>query len=77
MQELYSESSVVSYLTNIKAFRAKLLLLIHMAGGPPPRGTKILTIQYKNTINGEARGVFIKNSLVVYVTRYHKGIRTS
>lgn len=36
-----------------------------------------MTVQYVNSPNGESRGVFIEDGLMVYVTMYHKGIGAS
>lgn len=63
------------YKKAMQAFREHLLVLVHMAGGQPARGTEVVTVQYMNSSNGESRGVFIKDGLIVYVTMYHKGIR--
>jgi hypothetical protein len=48
-----------------------------MTGGQPARGTEVVTVQYMNSPNGESRGVFIEDGLMVYVTMYHKGIGAS
>lgn len=48
-----------------------------MAGGQPARGTELVTVTYMNMPNGEGRGVFVEDGLMVYVTRYHKGIGAS
>ena len=34
-------------------------------------------MQYKNSANGESRGIFIEDGLIVYITRYYKGYRAS
>ena len=61
----------------MQTFRQHLLVLAHMTGGLPARGSEVVTVQHSNSANGEARGLFIENGLVVYVTRYHKGISAS
>ena len=58
----------------MQLFRQHLLALVHMTGGLPPRGTELVTVQYKNSPNGDSRGIFIEDGLVVYMTAYHKNI---
>ena len=36
-----------------------------------------MTVQYKNSANGEPRDIFIENGLMVYATMYHNGIEAS
>ena len=50
-----------------------LLVLIHLTGGGPGRGTEILTVRYRNDSTGEGRGVFVDGGLVDIVVGYHKG----
>ena len=47
---------------------------MHITREAPPQGSELVTVQYKNSVNGESRGVFIEDGLVVYVTMYHKNI---
>jgi hypothetical protein len=54
-----------------------LLLLIHILGGQPARGTELLSLQLRNTIHGLRRNIFIENGLVGFVTFYHKGYSVS
>ncbi|KAK4242949.1 hypothetical protein C7999DRAFT_36735, partial [Corynascus novoguineensis] len=54
------------------AFRAQLLVLMHMSGGQPARGTELVTVQYKNGTEGDIRGLFIEDGMVVFVTMYSK-----
>ena len=61
----------------IVRFRENLLVLVHMTGGQPARGTEILSIRHSNTVKGVHRNVFIENGLIVFVTRYHKGYAVS
>jgi len=61
----------------MQLFRQHLLALVHMTGGLPPRGTELVTVQYKNSANGDSRGIFIENGLVAYMTAYHKNIGSS
>jgi hypothetical protein len=50
-----------------------LLLLVHITGGQPSRGTELLSLQHYNTTHGLRRNIFIENELVSFVTFYHKG----
>jgi hypothetical protein len=52
-------------------------VLMHIAGGQPARGPKILSVRHSNTIKGGHRNIFIENSIVVFVTRYYKGYNVS
>ncbi|KAG9191444.1 hypothetical protein G6011_09532 [Alternaria panax] len=69
--------AVREYEKAMQAFREHLLVLVHTTGGLPARGTEVVTVQYMNSPNGESRGVFIEDGLMVYVTMYHKGIGAS
>jgi hypothetical protein len=61
------------YISKIKSFLERLLLLVHITAGQPARGTEILSLRYCNTVNRHYRSIFIKNGLVSTVTSYHKG----
>jgi hypothetical protein len=61
----------------IVKFREKLAVLMHIAGGQPARGPEILSVRHSNTIKGGYRNIFIKNSIVVFITQYHKGYNVS
>jgi hypothetical protein len=54
-----------------------LAAIIYITGGAPPRGTKLLTIRFQNNAQGNSRGIFIKDGLVVFITTYHKNITQS
>jgi hypothetical protein len=60
-------------LRQVDTFLQRLLLLTHITGGQPARGTELLSIQYCNTVHGLLRNIFIENGLVSFVTCYHKG----
>ncbi|SCO76826.1 uncharacterized protein FRV6_01038 [Fusarium oxysporum] len=67
--------TVGRYLSTVNAFLERLLLLVHITGGQPARGTELLCIQHSNPRDGSGgrRNVFIENGLVSFVTCYHKG----
>ncbi|KAH5546576.1 hypothetical protein HBI26_254300 [Parastagonospora nodorum] len=58
----------------MKKARQSLAALVHMTGGAPPRGSELVAVQYKNSANGDSRGIFIEDGAVVFVTKYHKNI---
>lgn len=51
-----------------------LAALVHITGGAPPQATELVTVQYRNSSNGDSRGIFIEDGLVVFVTKYHKNV---
>ncbi|RKK53181.1 hypothetical protein BFJ69_g17838 [Fusarium oxysporum] len=55
--------AVTRYLSTANAFLERLLLLVHIAGGQPARGTELLCIQYCNARDGSGgrRNIFIEN----------------
>ena len=55
------------------AFREKLAVLMHISSGQPARGPELLSVRHSNTVQGGHRNIFIEDSMVVFVTRYHKG----
>lgn len=73
----WKAKAVRRYEKAMRVFREHLLVLVHMTGGLPARGTEVVTVQYMNSPNGESRGIFIKDRLMVYVTIYYKGISAS
>jgi len=54
---IYKQKHINEYLLNRKKFLKYLLLLVHMTSGASVRGTEILTIKYKNTINNKIRNI--------------------
>ena len=45
---------------------------MHITGGQPARGPEILSVRHSNTAKGGHRNIFVKDGLVVFVTRYYK-----
>jgi hypothetical protein len=68
---------VERYIDRVVAFREKLIVLTHMAGGQPARGPEIMSIRHSNTVKGGHRNIFIEDGMVVFVMRYHKGYSVS
>ena len=69
----WNKKAVQAYFGKVDQFLERLLLLIHMTGGQPPRGTELIGLQHSNTAQGQHRGIFIEEGLVSTVTSYHKG----
>ena len=53
-------------------FLEYLLLLMHITGGGPPRGTEMSTLQFANS-HIRHRNVFFLAGELLFVTSYHKG----
>jgi hypothetical protein len=49
-------------------FREKLAVLMHISGGQPARGPEILSVRHSNIVQGGHYNVFIKDSIVVFIT---------
>ena len=67
------KEAVQEYAGEISRFKEMLLVLAHITGGQPARGTEILSVRHSNTSMGGHRSIFVEDGLVVLVTRYHKG----
>ena len=71
--QAWRPSVVEKYKTKVDKFLEILLLLVHITGGQPARGTEILSLRYVNTICGYHRNIFTDHGVVNTVTTYHKG----
>ena len=69
----WKKKAVDAYYEKVDEFLERLLLLIHMTGGQPPRGTELIGLQHSNTAQGQHRGIFVEEGLISTVTSYHKG----
>jgi len=67
-------ASIAAYAARVADFQEQLLVLMHVTGGQPARMPELLSVRHANTIEGECRNIFIEDGLVVFVTRYHKGL---
>ena len=74
---VWKSNRVRKYGKAMRLCRERLYVLSHMAGGLPVRGTEMITVQHINSANGEGRGVFVEDGILVIVLRYHKGIGAS
>ncbi len=54
------------------AFRTQLLLLIHLTREQLVRVIELLFVRHRNIIASQQRNVYVKNKIMVFVTRYHK-----
>lgn len=73
----WDKKRVKQYLQLTEAFLRRLLLLVHITGGQPARGTELLTLRWRNSSHSEVRNIFIENGLVSFVTSYHKNYSAS
>jgi hypothetical protein len=74
---IWSQKAVQRYNSRVDSFFERLLLLVHVTGGQPARGTETLSLRHVNTTNGHHRNVFVENGMVSTVTTYHKGYNAS
>jgi hypothetical protein len=74
----WNTTRVEQYFREVRLFKEELIVLCHMAGGAPARGTEVVSIRTENGESARAqRGVFIDNGMVELVTGYHKGYSKS
>jgi hypothetical protein len=50
---------------------------MYITRGQLARGPKILSVRHSNTSKGGHYNIFIKDGIVVFVTRYYKGYNVS
>ncbi len=72
-----SKRKIEQWLEWVDRLRALILICAHITGGQPARGPEVLSIRHSSSGEGEGRNVFIEDSTVVMVTRYHKGYNIS
>jgi hypothetical protein len=75
LQATCHTGKIDQYLERVKGFLRRLLL-VHLTGGQPARGTVLLSLRHSNT-SGGLRGIFLERGLVGTVTTYHKGYATT
>ena len=68
---IWKSLGIKQYLEDCKQFMEQLLVLVHITGGQPARGTEILGLQYENTVQ-RRRNIFIYDGQVTCITEYHK-----
>ncbi|KDN63954.1 hypothetical protein CSUB01_12491 [Colletotrichum sublineola] len=70
----FRRDAIEQYYQSVDRFLERLLLLAHITGGQPARGTELLCLTYSNSEDGSRhRSIFLENGLVSFVTSYHKG----
>jgi hypothetical protein len=74
---VWKEKRIKEYEKAMKLSDEQTLVAVHMTGGLPARGTELVTIQHINGSNGEGRGIFIEDGMMVTVSKYHKGYQSS
>ena len=52
-------------------------MLVHMIDRLLAHETKLMTIQFRNSINRESHEVFVKNEMMIMMIMYHKRIETN
>lgn len=65
------------YRGQVRDFRTKLLLLLHLTSGQPARLSELLAVHQRNSVHHVHRGIFVEDGLVAVVTRLHKGYTIS
>jgi hypothetical protein len=71
---VWLQGRVKAYSKAMKEAWVWLAALVHMTGGAPSRGTKLVTVKHSNSANGDSWGIFIEDGLVVFVTKYYKNV---
>lgn len=66
-------SAVNQYMHDVHRFRTNLAVLCHITSGQPARATELLSIRFRNSYEGEQRGVYLDGGLVNLTTSYYKG----
>lgn len=75
---IWKKAGIKRYIRAVVDCKERVLVLVHITGGQPARGTEILTIQHTNSMNGTgARGIFNEDGMVAFVTGYHKSFGCS
>ena len=52
-------------------------MLTHITARQLARGLEIISIWHSNTVKGRHCNIFIKDSIVVFITQYYKGYSVS
>lgn len=73
----WDRKAVLSYMQQTNAFLRHLLLLVHMTGGQPTRGTELLVLRWRNSHTCDIRNITLENGLVCFITSYHKNYSTT
>ena len=58
-------------------FKKDVLVLVQISRGGVARGSELITMQHRNSSTSERRGIYVIDSMVHFVTGYHKGYGNS
>jgi len=74
LAKTWCQKGTEAYCKTRYEFLCQLLLLFHITGGQPARGTELLSISWCNPRrHGDTlRNIFIEEGKVVFMTKYHK-----
>ena len=67
----FKPKATARYKRKVETFLEQLLILTHITGGQPARGTEVTVLRHLNA-QQNMRNVYIQDGRVVLVTRYHK-----
>ena len=67
----FSRKAIANYRKKAETFLEQLLILIHITGGQPARGTEITVLRHMNA-QQNMRNIYVQDGRVMLVTRYHK-----
>jgi hypothetical protein len=68
---LWKKSSCIEWLNRCKKLLETLIVLCHVLGGQPARGTELATLRWRNAID-EQRGVYWANGTIMLLVMYSK-----
>lgn len=72
----WNSLAVRQYLERERQFLRELALLLYLLGGQAPRTTELFKLEYENG-SSRARGIYIDEGAVMYVTRHAKARRST
>ena len=74
--EAFRMSAIDRYFREVVRFRELLAVAVYISAGQPSCTPELLSIRYRNS-DRAVRNIFIEDSMVVFVSRYHKGFYAS
>jgi len=70
----WRDRAVAEYRREVRKFKERMYVLVHISGGAPARGSEVITIQHENGEEGIGyRGIFAEGGMISFTTTYHKG----
>ena len=67
----FEPKEVAEYTSKAETFLEQLLVLIHLTGRQPARGTELTTIRHRNVLQN-LRNIYIEDGQVIVVIEAHK-----